>query len=226
MTSESDKLEEFYAFIKDGCSVAEFLARYDAIFPYIHGVGLTEDFRLGKGRTKKLRDEIRPVHRFVKVHAKPDDRIRFSLDDSAPDCHFYRHSNDKEYGIEVTIAQGKAQFHLATELNEQGIGPGFSNKTDDTDWHSFNRLRVCYSTDEALQTLIRSVKICVQNKSLFQGDILLIDAPLNALPRERWDTIHGTLMEKVERMGFREVYLSGHCNSEDICIPLKAPENH
>ncbi len=100
MAGGKSELDDFYAALKSGTTVANFLERYDGIIRFIHKEGLTKDYRLGRGRVKKLRDEVSPVARFVKVHAAPKDRICFALDDTAPDC-FVKHGGDRLREIEL-----------------------------------------------------------------------------------------------------------------------------
>ena len=80
MAGEKSELDDFYAALKSGTTVANFLERYDGIIRFIHKEGLTKDYRLARRRVKKLRDVVSPVARFVREHAASEDRIWFALD--------------------------------------------------------------------------------------------------------------------------------------------------
>jgi len=86
LTRNTDELDEFYAVLKAGTTAAIFLQKHNEVLKFVNTRGLTEDYRLGKGRVKKLRDEVSPVSRFIRTIAKPDDLIRFALDNRTPDC--------------------------------------------------------------------------------------------------------------------------------------------
>ena len=46
MAGEADELQNFYAVLKRGTTVADFLDRYEPTIQFLHRVGLTEDYRL------------------------------------------------------------------------------------------------------------------------------------------------------------------------------------
>ena len=119
MAGRSDELDDFYATLKSGTTVASFLEKYEHIFKFIHAGGLTEDYRLARGRVKELSDEVTPVARFVRKHASLEDQIWFALDNTAPDCHV-RHEDGRLREIEVTVAQAKERHFVMSELNRTG----------------------------------------------------------------------------------------------------------
>ena len=224
MAGEEDKLDDFYTTIKSGnTTVSNFLEKYECIFGFIHSEGLTEDYRLGSGRVKKLRDEVSPVARFVRKFAAPADRISFALDDKTPDC-FVTHGGSRRRKIEVTVAQGRERFNVMRELNQTGTGRGFLGLSDDAPTDHFkermNQPRTAYSAEEIGRTLIFALAICARKKSKFTGDTLLIDAPLETLPPNRWDDFWEPLANEVEKLTFDEVYVTGRSNQE-ICRRIK-----
>ena len=77
MAGEKDELDDFYAALRSGTTVASFLDRYERIIQFIHKETMTKDYRLARGRVKKLRDEVSPVARFVREHAALEDRIMY-----------------------------------------------------------------------------------------------------------------------------------------------------
>ena len=222
MAGEKDELDDFYAALKSGTTVASFLERYDRIFPF-DKEALTKDYRLARGKVKKLRDEVCPVARFVKKHAALEDRIWFTLDNNAPDCRV-KHGGDRLRGIEVTVAQGKERFTVMTELNQTGTGRGFIGLSDDAPKEDFDgkkdQPRAAFSTEEIGQSIIRAVAICARKKSKFRGDTLLTEAPLETLPADRWGNFRADLAQQVKELAFAEVYLTGR-SDRDICLRIK-----
>ena len=223
MTGEEDKLDDFYTTIKSGTTVSNFLEKYDCIFRFIRSEGLTEHYRLGSGRVKKLRDEVTPVARFVRKFAELEDRILFALSDKTPDC-CVMHEGNRLREIEVTVAQGTERFYVMRELNETGTGRGHLGLSDDAPTDHFkermNQPRSGYTGEEIGRTLICAVAICARKKSRFTGDTLLIDAPLETLPGNRWDDFWKALANEVGKFTFNEVYVTGRSDQE-ICQRIK-----
>lgn len=224
MAGEIDELDDFFTALKSGTTVASFLERYERIIPFIHKKGLTKDYRLARRRMKKLRDEVSPIARFVREHAAPEDRIWFALDDTAPDC-CVKHGGDHVREIEVTVAQAKERFNVMAELNQTGTGRGFLGLSDDAPKEDFDRRmdqpRVAYSTEEIGQSIICAVTICARKKSKFRGDTLLIEAPLEMLPTDRWGDFREHLAQKVKELAFSEVYVTCRSHGRDICLRIK-----
>lgn len=223
MAGEKGELDDFYIALKTGTTVASFLKRYERIIQFIHEEGRTKDYRLARRPVKKLRDEVSPVARFARKHAAPDDRIWFALDDTAPDC-YVRHGGGRLREIEVTVAQARERFNVMIELNRTGIGRGHLGLSDDASTEDFVRQmaqpRVAYAGEEIGYNMICAVAICARKKSDFQGDTLLIEAPLETLPANRWDDFRPQLAEKVKELAFREVYVTGRSQC-DICLKIK-----
>ncbi len=136
MAGEADELHNFYAVLKRGTTVADFLDRYERVIQFIHKENLTKSYRLAQGAVKKLRDEVSPVARFVRMHAAPEDRIWFALSNSAPDC-CVRHEGDGLREIEVTVAQARERLNVMTELNQTGTGRGYLGLSDDAQTEDF-----------------------------------------------------------------------------------------
>lgn len=224
MTAKIDQLEVFYAAIKRGLTVAEFLSQLDQIRVFIHSHGLTEDYRLARGRVKKLCDEVTPVARFVRMHSKTEDWISFALDDQYPDC-LLCHKDGSKREIEVTIALARERFHLMKELNETGIGRGFIGIPDNAPSEQFNlamtRDRRAYSTVEVIDSIEHAIDLCAQNKLRYRGNTLIIEADLLTLPSTRWLESLARFSKKVSALNFAEVHLTGFGNDGDICLRLK-----
>lgn len=224
MAGEADELHKFYAVIKSGTTVADFLDSYERVIYFIHKKGLTESYRLAQGRVKKLRDEVSPVARFARKHAAPKDWIWFALSNSAPDC-CVRHEGHGLREIEVTVAQAKERLNVMTELNQTATGRGYLGLSDDAPTEEFvarmTQPRVAYSGEEIGRSMIQAVDKCARSKSRFQGDTLLIEAPLETLPASRWGDFQKPLSEKVKDLAFSEVYITGRSSESDICLRIK-----
>lgn len=231
MAANKDELDDFYDVLKSGITVKSFLEKHAEIFGFVHARGLTNDYRLGKGRMKKLRDEIAPVARFVRAHTKPEDRIRFALDSTHPDCTLC-HQDGRRREVEVTVAQAQERFRLMTELNEKGTARGFLGITDDSARQDFEDRMGCerkaYSSEEVLRCIQSSVELCAQNKLRYGGDTLLIEAPLETLPVDRWSQLPERFAdnEQLKALSFSEVYVTGSSGdgsgwAKDICLKIK-----
>ncbi len=221
---EKNELDDFYSILKSGTTVASFLEKYEHIIQFIHKEGLTKDYRLARGTVKKLCDEVSPVARFVRMYAAPKDRICFALDDTAPDC-FVKHGDDRLREIEVTVAQARERLNVMTELNQTGTGRAYLGLSDDAPTEDFVRRmdqpRVAHSTEEIGRSIICAVAICARKKSNSPGDTLLIEAPLETLPADRWSYFRAPLAEKVKDLAFSEVYVTGRSGDRDICLRIR-----
>lgn len=225
MFKEKDELDEFYIALKTGMTITEFLNRYEAIFQYVQDEDLTKDYRLARGKMKKLRDEVTPVARFVRQCAAPEDQIWFAIDDkTAPDC-CVRHVGGRLREIEVTVAQARERLNVMTELNERGTGRGHLGLSDNAPTEEFVRRmeepRIAHTTEDIARTMICSVAISAHKKRKSPGDTLLIEAPLETLPAERWRNFRPPLAEKVKELAFGEVYVTGRTHGCDVCLRIK-----
>jgi hypothetical protein len=219
------QLDRFYELIKSGTSVDKFLYEYANLFPAIRSSGLLCDYRLGRGRLKRLRDEVTPAARFVRQHAEINDRIQLSLNSSTPDCNVWHSIPPRHRTIEITVAQALERFNLMTELNHTGLGRGFLGLTDDAGkgvfLNAMGQERQMYSTENAYETMAHAVTLTAQNKSFSQATTLLIESPLEWLPENRWVEARSRLTHLVANLNFSEVYLVGSHDNGDLCLRLK-----
>lgn len=219
-----DELDVFYSTISNGTTVSDFLRKYSTIIPFIHSAGMTKDFRLGRSRVKKLSDEITPTARFARAHAKPEDRIRFSLSDRIPDC-LLEHSDGRLRQIEVTIAQAKERLNTMRELNERGIGRGYLGLPDDRPERDFSEAmqkeRMAYTTENVCRASLRAIELCAQRKMAAFGDTLLIDFPFQPLPAQRWLSFRPRFRAAIRHLPFSEAYLCGWCDGDDLVLRIK-----
>lgn len=222
-SGESNQLVDFYAVLTRGTTVADFLVKYERVIQFVHEKGLTRMYRLAHEPVKKLCDEVTPVTRFVRTYSAAEDWIWFSLSDASPDC-FVRHEGARLREIEVTVAQGLERLNVMTELNDTGIGRGHLGLSDDDPKQDFvqkmSQPRTAYTESEIGHSMIRAVEICARKKSQHRGDTLLIEAPLETLPANRWGNFQASMAENVKSLMFSEVYITGRSDHE-ICLQIK-----
>ena len=228
MAGKNDELDDFYAALKSGTAVASFLKNYERTIGFIHAENLTEDYRLARGRVKKLCDEVTPVARFVREYASLEDQIWFALDNTAPDCRV-RHEGGRLREIEVTVAQAKERLFVMRELNRSGTARGFLGLTDDAPMENFEEKmaqpNMGYTEEEVVRSIICAVEICARKKGKFQWNTLLIEAPLETLRADRWDDFRAHLAERVKELAITEVYVTGRGSDggidRGICLRIK-----
>jgi hypothetical protein len=127
----------------------------------------------------------------------------------------------------VTIAQARERFHLATEMERKGIGRGFIGVPDDAAQEVFDRAmarsRVMYTTGQALSAIGGGIHRCLarKNKPKFVGMLLLIQAPLRSLPRQRWAAIRPGLRAAAAPLPFREIYVIGNADERPWGFQIK-----
>ncbi|MBV8891617.1 hypothetical protein [Bradyrhizobium sp.] len=220
-----DVFASFYEQMKSGLEVSEFLGCHAALFREIKAHGLMEDYRLGRGRMKRLRDEVTPVALFLPEHADSSDKVQFPLNNNVPDCNVWHRTPNLHRTIEVTVAQARERLNLMTELNETGWGRGFIGVTDDKPKSAFDERmaepREAYSTDRVREIMTGALILCAGNKAHSQGHTLIISAAMDMLPRERWIEMRQSLAAPVSQLAFQEVYLVGRPDEKELCLRLK-----
>jgi hypothetical protein len=184
------------------------------------------DFRTKRATSKVLRDEVSPVlHHLRFVKAKGE--VKFAFDNTVPDCWLREDPNAKPRGLEVTVAQSREQHYLGTELNEKRMGRGFLGLPDSASSKAFSdrlaRPRVMYSTGSALEVIGNGIKSCLKKKDdpKYAGFDLLIEAPLQSLPNERWNQIQDDLRSAASGMPFREIHVIGNQDTEPFGFRIK-----
>jgi hypothetical protein len=220
-----DILDKFYADLKFGISVPEFLRRFLEVLDFVHSNDLTPQMRLAQGRVKRLRDEIAPMRAFLRKAAEDGDSVQFPLDSGPVDCNVYSVAGQTRR-IQITVAQARARLNVMTELNERGIGRGYLGITDDRPTAEFvramNRERIAYSTSGAQRTLVSALSLCLKKKSGPKGaSTLLIEAPLNDLPVSRLEETLPSLRNVAKTSPFNEVFLVGDGERRQSCYQLK-----
>lgn len=215
--SITEKLEDFYKEISDpgGIELTAFQTKLASVFESERSNSDIKDYRLGKKPWKKLRDEVVPVSRYLKLREIHKGRVRFPLDNKTPDCWFTTTDN-RELGLEVTIERGREKYHLATELNETGMGRGFIGIQDDESQTEFDvrmfNPRIMFTADQALEATKKGILRCLSKKDDEKyRDVfcLLIQAHLNTLSVERWCSIKPELRKAAINLPFKEVHIIG-----------------
>ena len=215
--SITEKLEGFYKEISDpkGIELAAFQSKLTSVFESERSGSDIDDYRLGKKPWKKLRDEVVPVSRYLKLSEIHKGRVRFPLDNKTPDC-WLTTTDDSELGIEVTIERGRERYHLATELNETVMGRGFIGIQDDESQTEFDdrmsNPRTMFTADQALEATKKGILRCLSRKDdkKYRGVFcLLIQAHLNTLSAERWGPVKPELRKAAISLPFEEVHIIG-----------------
>jgi hypothetical protein len=161
-----------------------------------------------------------PVSDFLKFKIIETGKIHFPLDNNTPDC-WLLNDNGTRQGIEVTIERGKEKYHLATELNEVGVGRGFIGIQDDASWEKFGKRmsspRLMFSPEQALEATKDGILSCFSKKDNPRYEdvfFLLIQARLHTLPKKYWGSIIEELSLNATNLPFQEVYIIGEVDSE------------
>lgn len=226
---DTTALNTLYQLLSSPCgmAVAEFQRELSRLFALPRTSDDLTAYRLSRSAWKKLADEVSPVSRFLRWQVIQEGRVRFPLDNHSPDCWLLSDDNAIPQGIEVTIAQARERYHLAREMIEAGWGRGFIGVSDDAPQSEFDRTmsrqRVTYTTDQALLAVDRGIRRCLarKNRPAFAGFILVVQAPLSALPNERWRALVGGLRAAAASLPFRSVYVIGNPDESPRGFRLK-----
>jgi hypothetical protein len=176
------------------------------------------DWRLRRGKLKKVCDEIIPVARLMRYLGAKRGTLRFPLDSKVPDCFWTPSSAGRPIGIEVTIAQGRGRHILAEELVRAprgGITRGFVSLQDGAPKAQVKATkesqRAMYSTAQALNAVGGGILRCLheKNQEKYRDMVLVIEAPLEALPQERWKTLQPDLAAEAKSLPFQRVFVLG-----------------
>lgn len=230
--SQFDKsaLENYYAELSSdsGLTVEQFLQNDQELFSRVRANKDVEDFRLGKGIWKKLRDEIVPVCAFLRsADQSKFTRLRFPLDSRVPDCWIQNNRGEWE-GIEVTIERGRERFHLAQELNSKNIARGFIGLQDNDEQCSFDEKirhpRIMYTTEQALEATKLGILRCLEKKDdakYASTRYLLVQAHLSSLPQQRWRSIVDELRQRALSLPFQEIFVVPTTDNNSWNLQLK-----
>ena len=219
MSEHSDALDYVLSIAQTGTPVGDLQHALDALLTTDRTEVELADWRLRRGRLKKVCDEILPVTRLVRFLGESNGHVRFPLDSKAPDCYWRRAQEGSPIGVEVTISQGRARHILGTELVTAPRGSavrGFLSLQDDAGKRMTEAAkrssRAMYSTPQALASTGDGIRRCLREKDheKYRGMILLIEAPLETLPAQRWQALQPALREEAQRLPFQSVFVLGN----------------
>lgn len=226
MVGDANSLDKFYERLGEGMQIAALFEMFDGMLVLVRSSQLLPEYRLGHKKMKVLKDEVSPAVRFARQTGLSRGIVRFSLDQQSHWDFEIKSSEGNVRRYEVTGALRRSQYFLVKELNEKGCGRGYLGFPDDAPKKCFEEEMLrefkAYSTDEALATMCSSVGERIETKArkrarglgqkALVADTLLIEAPLNNLPIERWSQILPELGTHARRTSFDDVYLI--CDSE------------
>ena len=222
--NSASALDEFYDCVRQGLSIFEFREHLQRFWLCeIAKRQFLYEIRSSKDPCKKLMDEIMPVARFLRIGNISTGFVRFPVDDQIPDCFLRREDDVEHHKIEVTVAQGKARFHVTKYLEENGSSSGVITEQADSradfTGATIDNQEKMYETDEVLEAVREAIKISMKKKddAKYAGMVLLISAPLrrSTLPPERWELIKGDLSKAAVGMPFREIHVIGDEDDTD-----------
>ena len=213
--------------LKEWTSIEQFQRTLSAYFSSNRSAEEIENFRLGRGTFKRLRDEVVPVLHFFSATGFTGE-VRFRFSNNAPDCWYRRADDTSPRAMEITRAQAREQFHIARELNTKGASSGYIGLPDSASNEDFEKaLREprMATTEDVLKHTARAILERLNKKAeKGYGEIeLLIEARIgeDQLPPERWDRILPMLRQRAESTGFRHVHLIGARASDCNYFQLK-----
>jgi hypothetical protein len=225
-TNQFDRLVKLYDRLQDWIPIRDFEKISNDYFLGPRSKDEVADLRARRGKLKHMADEVIPALHFVKF-AKLDGEVRFGFNSATPDCWIRKSEAEPTIGLEITVAQGRERHLLGDELNRKHVGRGFLGLADDSPRKVFDAKlsgsRTMYSTEYALKAVSAGIQVCLRrkNKPRYSGFILLIDAPLRALPAGRWNLIKDDLQLAARDLPFREIYVIGDHDSSPIGFRIK-----
>lgn len=196
----------------------------DDIYPKIHQAGEAEAeaLRLSSGLYKRLQDEIRPVLIYAAKQI-PGGEVQFHLSDGAIDATAWLDPKSSGFPIEVTIAHGKVRHHQMRELNEKGMGHGFTDATDadtkDQIKKQYDDYRG-YAPEEAAKNIEKGIDHCVRNKAHLDS-ILVIAAPFESMRPDDWPPLMPQIARRLPASKCKSIFVVGKSLEKELCFQLK-----
>lgn len=223
-------LEALYAAISapDGVEVGALLARLDELFARPRSAADLQAYREGRGRWKRLADEVAPVARLLK-HLQAAGRVRFGLDDQPTDAWFTPAEGGPAQGVEVTRALARSKIEAARDLQDEPMGRGFVGLPDATSQKTFDqareRRRITHAPHGVEAAIEAGVAERLRGKSAdkFAGQTLLVVAPLSARPSHDWSGMAQRLDEAAQATAFRRIILMDETEKAEPVVILDRP---
>lgn len=169
-------------------------------------------YRQGRPPWKKLHDEVVPVMQFLSARYPGVARVRFPLDDQAPDA-WLTIDGQTPVGIEVTGALSRSRVEVSKNMAAKGIVPGFIGLQDNATIAEFEaakqRGRVAHSAaavNDALEAGIRK-QLESKNQTKYEGFILIVTANLQSSPSRTEADWNARLVDQAAGLPFSQVFL-------------------
>lgn len=225
---DSVSLLEFYDAIsrEAGVDIGWFQSELNRLFRNPRSQTDIQLYREARKPWKKLADEVVPVSSYLQAVNIASGRVRFSLNDTTPDCWLLGFGA-RPQGLEITVARSRERIMLAKELNTKGYGRGFLGLPDDAPSADFekalSRPRVMYTTEQALTAMEQGVIKCLKRKNgrKYEGFTLIIQTNLRSLPGERWELLMPRLSLASQETSFHEIYLVGDTGEAPCALRIK-----
>ena len=169
------------------------------LFSKAFALGCRSEAEIAEYRTatkfKVFRDEVSPTLFLLDRMKIGSGKLKFAFDSSVPDAFLNR--KGRNLGIEVTQALGTEEAAILRTLNTEGSSPGFVGKSDSSFKDHFPmKKRDMYSTAEAFCAVKQSISVRIDAKmsEKFRGMLLIVSAPLNAIPSQEWEPLKSDLL--------------------------------
>jgi hypothetical protein len=213
-TFDEARLGTLYAAISaaEGLGAAELVQCLDEAFAMARSSSDVQAYREGKKPWKKLVEEVVPVARFLKW-AGLQGSIRFPLDDQPPDAWFHEAGHTEATGIEVTRALARSRVELARDVRDAPVGRGFQNLPDHASQKDFDQARArgrITNSRGSIQAAIENSaidRLRAKVDSKYEGQLLLLLAPLGSAPQHDWAPTCNRLTPEAEKTFFSKVFL-------------------
>jgi hypothetical protein len=210
----TQSLECLYARVSapEGVTVGELRAMVEDFGSRPRAQGDVQAYREGRQPWKKLRDEIVPVEQFLSSRYPDEAHVRLPLNDLPTDA-WLTIDEGEPIGIEVTGALSRAGIEIGRTLAEGVPVPGFIGLQDDAKQVEFEKAkargRVTHSAKGVNETIDRAVeaRLAGKNKQKFEGQILLITAPIGSSPNRDETEMQAALGHKAAALPFAEVHV-------------------
>jgi hypothetical protein len=210
-TAALQKLEEKLS-APNGVDITELLSMLDEHFARLRSVADVQAYREGRKPWKKLADEVMPVATFL-WHADITGRIRFALNDQAPDAWLLEVGSQIEVGIEVTRVLARSKIETAKGLRDQPVVPAFLGLPDNAPNQSFRQARDrgrILNSRGGIESAIKaslSERLAGKSDTKFRGQTLLLVTPLGSAPSHNWEPLRAQLLTEAEQTAFDRIFL-------------------
>ncbi len=213
---DATALASLYADVSrpQGVDLDELAARLDRLFTLDRSGTDLQAYREGRKPWKRLREEVVPVTALL-VGRGRQGRVRFPLSDSPPDAWFQPAGRADWIGVEATGALIRSQRELAKDLPNHVVASGFRALPDQAPQKAFDaaraRGRLLHSRRGVERSIAEAVATALERKNhpKYQGQILLVNAPLEALPAHDWSSSLSLPRDRDPAPPFVQIFVQG-----------------